>query len=224
MPKRRMKKSGTKGRSKKPGKAWYQKKYSVGEIAGKAFSTAKYLATLVNVEEKLIDSGAVAVPNTSFTTTGIVYFLTGVAQGSDYNTRNGNSIKTSYYNLGITLACGTQATFIRVILVRDRENRGATPSITDVLETVAPTAHYNHNNLRRFTVLHDSLTYLNSAVPQRTIEISKADKTHLYYQGTTSAVASADENAQFLIMLSDQASGVAAPNAVYNYRLGFVDN
>lgn len=79
-------------------------------------------------------------------------------------------------------------------------------------------------NLNRFTILHDSYFALDTYSTVKTISVSKADKTHIYYNSTTGNVTDSDENAQYLLFISDTASGATSPSAVYDYKLGFVDN
>lgn len=226
MPRRTKMRKAPKTRISRPkaSKAWYDKKYSTAELAGKAWTTAKYLATLVNVETKTIDVAPTAVANTSFTSTGLVVYLSGTAQGNDFNNRDGNSIKSQYMNLLVTITKGSSNNNCRVILFRDRENRQALPAPADVLESVDPRAQYNHTNLDRFTILKDSFFLIDDQRPTRVIEFSKADRTHIRYEGTTAGVADADENNIFILFLSDTASGATSPSAVFGFRLGFVDN
>lgn len=225
MPRKMRKAHRTRVARPKVSKAWYEKKYSTAELAGKAWKTAKYLATLVNVETKTLDTGSVFVPNTSFNSTGTVLYLTGMAQGTDYNQRVGNSIKCQYMNLVQVFFLGTNSqNTCRVILFRDRENRQSLPSVTDVLESADPRAQYNHNNTDRFTILKDQFFILDTYHPTRAFEWSKSDKTHIRYEGTTSGVSDADENNVFLLYLADSASGAASPISTYNFRLGYVDN
>lgn len=226
MPKKTKMRKAVKTKVAKPkaSKAWYDKKYSTAELASKAWTAAKYLATLVNVETKVIDVAPTSVANTAFTSTGLVVYLSGISQGTDYNNRIGNSIKSQFMNFVLQITTGNTNNRCRVILFRDREQRQALPAITDVLESADPYAQYNHNNLNRFTILKDVMTVTDTYHPTRLVEWSKSDKTHIYYSGTTNGVASADENSIFLLFLSDQASGSAAPTAIYGFRLGFVDN
>lgn len=225
MPKKTKMRKQPNTRVKRPrvSKAWYNKKYSTMELASKAWSTAKYLATLVNVETKMVDINPTTVPNTDFTSTGIVHYLSGTAQGTDYNNRVGNSIKSQFMNLVLQVSCST-ACRARVILFRDRECRQATPAITDVLEYSDPYSQYNHNNLDRFTILKDVMHSIDPYHPVRLLEWSKADKTHIRYDGTSANVSAADENSIFLLFLSDQSVSADAPSAIYGFRLGFVDN
>lgn len=211
-------------RKPRAAKGFLDTKYSIGEIASKALKTATYVAGLVNVEEKIIDSGAIAIANTQFTTAGTVFYVSGVAQGIDYNQRIGNSVKMQYIDLIMYTLAGTTSACTRVILFRDREQRQAVPAVTDVLETANPYAHYNHNNLERFTILKDEYRSIDAYHPTHPMTFTKTDRTHLRYISTAATIGSADENALFLLVLSDTASGVTSPSAVYNMRIGFVDN
>lgn len=229
MPKIKPKKGGrTTVRKRKAGArsvSWYDKKYSTKELASKAWTAAKYVASLVNVETKIMDTGALSIANTAFTSTGTVVYLSGCAQGTDYNNRIGNSIKAEYLNLNMDVEVGsTNLTTTRLIIFKDRENRQSAPAVTDVLESADVKAHYNHNNLNRFTILYDDFAVLNTYKPNRAFAINKHLGTHIYYSGTGSTSASADEGSIWMLAMSNTASGATSPTLYYDARIGFFDN
>lgn len=227
MPKIKPKKVGTASRRRpmrRQAKQWYDKKYSVGEVAHKAWTTAKYIAGLVNVETKIYDTGLISLSNTQFSNAGVVTYLSGVGQGADYNQRNGNSIKAQYQNIYAGLVRGSADSMVRVILFRDREQRQALPAVSDVLESVDVRSNYNHNNLNRFTIMKDDVKILDTYHPYQLFTYNRPLKTHVYYNGTGATIASADENSIFILFLSETSSGANSPTANFNSRLGYVDN
>lgn len=199
-------------------------KHSVAELAQKAWSTAKMVAGLVNVETKLLDTGVVSIPNTSFTNVGFVTYISGIGQGSDYSQRNGNSVKMAYQTLMCNGVRGSSDTGIRILIVRDRENRQATPAVTDILETNDVRSPYAHTTLNRFTILNDVYRTLDTYHPTFSFAYSHTDSTHLYYAGTGTTSALADENAVFALFLSETASGATSPSCFFYNRIGFIDN
>lgn len=85
--------------------------------------------------------------------------LTLIAEGPTSHTRNGLMITP--FKLDIrgyltwSAATGTTAMPVRIIIFKDRDNRGAIPLVSDVLEGTGIQSPYNHLNKKRFQILID---------------------------------------------------------------------
>lgn len=139
-------------------------------LAMKAWNATKYITSLINVEEKMFDFTQAL---TTQTYTGSVVNLSNVAEGSDYNNRDGNSILVQKLEIrgqvnSSTNNAGINAVpVIRILILRDMlQNAGADPTPADILETtgtaLAPFSPFNHildgqgnSSARRFRVLKD---------------------------------------------------------------------
>lgn len=197
---------------------------SVASTALKAYKIAKTVAALVNVEKKYLDAAG-AIPNTIFTSTGAIYLLSPLAEGSDYNQRNGNSVKFASWKMRLTVGIGTANGNIRIIIFRDNENRGATPLISELLETSLVYSPLNHTTGKRFTVLRDIFCPLNTAnVPNKSWDIYSKMNHHAKYAGAGGTTAECREGNIYIMFLSEYPSGVSAPAAYYYSRLRFIDN
>lgn len=207
-----------KGR-KPASKAWYQKRYSVGQLAAKAYKAAKYVASVVNVERKFFD-----VTNTGLSpsTVGSVYPLSQIGVGDTFNTREGNSIKAlnEYIQLSAQLNTAAEATFLRCILFMDNENNGSTPAVADVLESVGYLSPINHVNGTRFTILRDCRIILTKTGNAKEYKIYKKLGSHIKWSGSNGT--DTKEGHLYLLLLSDQATDT--PSVNFLARMRFIDN
>lgn len=183
---------------------------------------------LINVEEKFIDNNFTLSPDS---VTGAVSYLTPVPQGDDIAQREGNSIKIQrFLAKGIvrwnSSATGPQA--VRVLVVRDLQNPGATITVSDVLETIgtvsAPFQQLDFINKQngRFTVVDDQLFTVDQYNPIVPFEMNSAHDCHVFFRGGTNTVASAGNGAYFMLAVSDYAATV--PVVISSTRLYFTDN
>jgi hypothetical protein len=193
-------------------------------LASKAWQGVKLISKLINVEEKLFDvnaSGGIA-------NTGAIFNLSNIAQGTDYNNRDGDSLLTQRLDFSMiitnsTALASTGNAFIRLIIFRDNDQLGADPTVANVLQSAVVTSPLTFYTERRFDVLDDRLYAMNnngaSALQYRlSLNLNK----HIYFQNTTGADASNFEGALFLLALSDQATNT--PTISYYSRLAFTDN
>lgn len=203
----------------------------------KAWNLAKHLATLINVENKCWDvDGSTGVTVTS---TPSVINLSNIAQGSDYVNRQGDSILAQSIEfrcrvVGNPLVNGHN---MRVLIVRDKLQRGVDPVLGDVLQggsepTVQP---YLEPQEGRFDILYDEIVNLNHVeensgvsttayIPQRKVLPSLIRKwnQHIKYQNTTGADGSNWIGGLYLMAVSGDASN--GPSLRYTFRLRFTDN
>lgn len=180
------------------------------------------IATSVfNVEEKVLDT----MNNTNYTSTGTVENLSFMAQGSNYNQRDGLSVRArnlviNYYAVFNSLGSGTQT--VRVILFQDLEYQGTPPGPTNVIELASVVAPYLHYVGDRFRVLADQAEIITSAKPGTYHRIVCPVDSHITYKGPTSASADGWNGQLFALIISDQAAN--APTVNWYARLDFVDN
>lgn len=203
---------------------WYSKRYSVGQMAKKAWSTAKYVKSLINVEKKFCDitSGGTT------SSTGAVFCANLLALGTTYNTRTGISVKSKSWLFRLTLARAVANTspinIVRLILFIDNENQSALPAASDVLESVTMESPLNHLNGSRFRILSDRhITMSLNGTEGRSVEIYKSLSHHMKYNnGNTGTITDIREGSIFFLLVTDQASN--QPAFQYYSRLRFVDN
>lgn len=209
-----------KGRKSNNQVAWYNRKYSPLDLAKSAWKTAKYVKSLINVERKFCD-----FPITTAQPTISLPYLTTlnyIAQGTNYNERDGISIKATSIQMRGKMYIDPVAlmTNVRVILYMDNEPQG--PSGANiVLETGGILDPINHNYGSRFQILCDK-TFSLSTNGDETKQMSVFRKLncHLKYTGTSpNAYTACTLNC---LILSDR---VGNPPTFDGYvRIRFIDN
>jgi len=164
--------------SRRKGKRRQNQVGQVGRYAEDAFSLGKRtlkglneLRKLINIEFKRFD---VTVTGGTTSQAGAVAQLSQIAQGTDFNTRVGDSIRTQHicFNAQYFLTGASVQAIVRCIIVRDNENTGSAPSGSDVLTqagtanaTVSPHSYINFpigQTQGRFKVLFDEITSMSS--------------------------------------------------------------
>jgi len=161
---------------------------------------------------------------------GVMTPISLIAEGSDFNQRDGHSIKAISLELRAAFYSNAVAisNVIRLILFLDLEQQGVIPTTAQVLETAAgaaqqPLTSFQHDNTERFVILADELVALNSMGPgaaQRTLRLPLG--SHIRFSGSTAVIAAAREGHLFVLIVGDQA--VNAPYCGFYSRLSYVDN
>nr|UOF78571.1 capsid protein [Cressdnaviricota sp.] len=206
------------------------KKYSAGGstmaryggYALKAWNLAKMLKGLINTESKYGDSG---IQTLTPTNAGGVSYLSGLAQGLTNITRVGNSIlaKSILLNIQCVINASATNTVVRLVLFVDHDNQGATPAVTDLIQSADARAFINRVNGKRFSVLKDWQYVLNTSTgAQQNDKVFLRLAHHIKYSGTDAAIGSQLQGAMFLMVISDQATNT--PTVIYNSRLRYIDN
>ncbi len=202
-------------------KAWYDRKYSAGQLASKAWSGVKYLKKIVNVEKKIHDTSIAE----AVSSTGAIHSLHDVAQGDTINTRDGNSLKGLYlgFRMGCTQNLTATQSLIRVMVVADKQQIGdAEPSVGNILQSAVVTSYLNEDTLGRFSVLYDKVFTMaeNSDSLQKYAEWNHNFEHRIRYNGA--AATDIQKNGLFMLLLSDEATNT--PTVAITVRLRFVDN
>lgn len=210
--------------NKKGGKPWYSKKYSIGDIASKAWSGVKYIKELINVETHTVD---VAQSGGLIDYNGTVLLLNQVAQGDTRVNRQGKSIKGKYLSGRgkVSLNGGTNNT-VRLMIVQDTMNQGTAPSVSDILETTgasyAPYANIKQLANGRFKVLWTRLFNVNTvSTYSQLFKYYIKLNSHQFYDGANAT--DAQKNALYFVQISDAVTSNLPGVDVYN-RYAFYDN
>lgn len=194
-------------------------------VARAAIRGVSFLKSVLNPEKKFIDVTASPTVNSS----GSFSYLSAIAQGDDVSSRNGNSVKASSLLLRWTLQWNTASANpvrVRIIVLRDKENQGGTPTTTDLLQgagsTLAPMEMTNQSGAR-WMIYSDKTYNLSDQVPSLAPKMYvKFKNVHFKYGGTTAAVGDARENALFAFIITD--AGVNNPTATFYSRIKYYDN
>lgn len=153
--------------------SWYNKKYSIEDIAKKAIETAKTVATFINVEEKDFYLNFNGSPDGD---AALIEDCCPIALGATSAQRIGNSIKLNYFEDRTTLHADTPVNCnIRIMYIKWE---GSTdPAITDILLTAIPTAHINKNSSNKMKVISDTVYHFDEKSREGTyLEYKKSFK------------------------------------------------
>jgi hypothetical protein len=205
----------------------------VGQYFEDAWSLAKRTAVglneirkLINIEEKALDT---VQGSQTFDTTGNVYSLSTVAQGLDYNTRVGDSIRMQNIEVRWRVYKNSAAsqTIFRVIMFRDLDGYGTAPTTADVLQAVgaatAPTTPPDFLNRKRFAIVRDEFHTLNNTGDSTvTGTWIVPHNGHILYLGTTAAASSNGKGSLYLAVVSDEA--LNTPSVAFTSRIVYTDD
>jgi len=205
----------------------------VAKFAGDAYSLAtravkgvNHVLKLINIETKYYETWASAL---QFSNAAGYTYLSGLTQGTDISNRVGDSVKLQQldfnFSLNVTVGSTTQG-FMRIVLFRDLENQGATPSGAGPLSSsggsfwLAPPDYINRN---RYSILYDeAVLQLPPTYDGVCKRVSIPHNGHVKYRGTGSTSASAAEGAIFLMIWASNTSNL--PSIDYWFRMTFTDD
>lgn len=196
-------------------------------VAYSAYRLAKRANSLINVEKKFIDTANTV----STSTTPAITPLTLVAEGDDYNQRNGRSIKLSSLQCRYYINANATATIsymLRVLIIIDKDSRGSAPTASEIFQDSTNfNTPINLNNGKRFVVLFDKVTdvspsgaYTDDALKWK--QYYKKLSMHTTFMGTGATQADADNNHIYLVYMAT--GGANPPGFSYYFRTRFIDN
>lgn len=196
-------------------------------MAQKALQVALATKALLNVEYKrlYINGSGYAFANT----VGFVN-LSPIAQGDDYNTRNGNSImpKSWYFRAFLTANVNATVSAARLMFFWYNHCDGANPPAADLLQT--PTGLNNiespltYDIGKKMKVIYDKVHVFTDASKQgMQIKIfKKIYKRHIKYDGTDATIGSCSNGQLFMATITNESVNV--PTMDYYSTLRFIDN
>lgn len=201
--------------------------------AMQALKTAKWVASVINTEYKVVDTDiSMNVQNSAYSSA----YVTGILQGDDQNMRNGRSIlaKSLYFQMRIYLGSTFNHSVCRLVLVEDTAGDGSTPSASDLFVTVS-----GENAINAFRSVLTQKTMRYKIWWDKRISLDQDFKTELYiskyiklnrhhvkYVGTGSTSTNAGPGSFWLMVISTgvESGGVYPININGQVRLRFIDN
>jgi len=190
----------------------------LGTVAATRGFAPQYGSRGIPVEKKVIET---AVQSTGLVNTGVITLLNGVAQGDDFDSREGRQITVKsvqvrgYFDK--LVYTDQAAAHCRMLVIMDQQTNGAAPTMADILQDAdEPLSFMNLNNRERFKVLADVHTVLGAQNAtggfalttqgdNAWFDIYKRVSFNTTFGGTGATVASIQKNAIFAVLLSDDA-------------------
>jgi len=187
-------------------------------------------------EIKTIDSGSVG-PQTVFDTAGSVLLINGVAQGDDYNARQGRKIQMQSVLCRISVWEDPNSNFNsgeigRIMLVYDMQANGVAPTVANILQNSTWDSPNNLDNRNRFKTLYDkefvmeaanfaTAALTNGAPRPRIFKFYKKLNLPVTFSGTGATVGAISTGSLYLLYITANTS-----NSLISYtntRVRFVD-
>lgn len=191
-------------------------------LASKAFTIAKGLKNVINSEKKTYD---VEIINSTQGTTGSIVELTGMAQGDDYNGRDGRSILLKSLEVKGVMVRNTSSTstIIRIILFKDNNADGSNPTALELLTTDSNNSLRNAapHNMKRFHIYVDKVYMLDAAKSNLAkFDFYKELNHHVKY--ASSAASTSNEGSLWCYLVSND--GINSPSITLRSRVRYYDN
>jgi len=198
------------------------------QVAAKALSMAKFLASLINVEHKFKDT---VFPRAAVYSTPSVSFISGIAQGDTQSNRNGDSVKLSSVNVRGLITVGSSATTrnVRIMLINEKVSDGNVPTLSDILDnSTLPNvyARYNPDTAgSRFKVLYDKRFIVTPTTNAVKFNVYRKLKHHLKFTGTSANQTDASTGHLYILVVSDDnAVDTNTPEVEWNSCIRYIDN
>jgi len=158
-----------------------------GNIAKKAFKTAKWVAGLVNAEKKTYYREVVGITGTS---AGTSWNVIEIPQGDSSNSRNGDSVKVKNLHLTGSFTRNGSDETVRMLVVLDKQN---TLNATTLLRTPtnAQMIVYQPKSEDQFyhsKLLYDKCYNVNTYKPEFKFNIKLKINEHINYNSGSTTV------------------------------------
>lgn len=204
-----------------------------GQLARKAYSTAKFVASIVNAEKKFYDTNVALtnIDNLGFQ----IFALSLMVQGDDENQRNGRSIKgqSLVVRLLAQLQSAADSSLFRVVIIRDKAaSTSIAPTASDIFQTtssnIAPISPRNllTGAAERYDIVWDKCYQMdtNNNTIQKVMKNIPLN-SHIHYTGTSNTAADAGNGNLYVMFVSTGTSASNTGTTVSGtIRLRFYDN
>ena len=194
--------------------------------AQRALAMAKYLKSIVNVEYKVINTVGT---NTAITVAPVITQLTNIAQGDSTSTRDGSNIKivSLLWNYNIVQNASAVSTFVRCMVVHDRQTNEAIFSAADLISDVTAgdniVAPRQLDHTARFLVLYDKVhSFSDTARTNSYHQFYKKLQLKLRYDGNAGDITDLTQSSLSVVFMSNETTNT--PVITHHVRLRFVDN
>ncbi len=199
----------------------------VANLAQRALRQANKVKGMVNVEYKNHD---VITSTQTVSTGGAIVQLTNIGSGDGANSRDGRDITIKritwrYFAVQAALAV---VTYLRVILVLDKQTNEAIYTASDLLADVtannAINSPLNLDNKKRFRILYDKVHLLNDVFLNgiRPVKYNKDTTIKLTFDASTPSIADITSNSLSIFLISSETTELPT---IFSYcRLRFIDN
>lgn len=155
------------------------------------------------------------------------FHLSGIADGTLVNQRNGVQVTLRHLRLRLLAVTGTGNSRMRVIVLKDRQPDGAFPAPVDLFTNVGSTegtilSPFNVTNKKRFKILFDRTWTCNPVIqPTPLLARSIPLNFKVTYNAPGNGIAQVVTNSLILVQLGLTAGGAASPDVEMAARITF---
>lgn len=202
-----------------------------GAAAGQLWKDVKMLKSMINVEYKVNEASTIAG---SAGNTPNVLTLTNLIQGTDYNQRNGRSVKwTSIYSrLNFVAAAGAVApSTVRCILFWCKDPSGVAPTPLQMFGSATPNinAMMNLNVRKDFNIVKDFIVTISPVTGAGTPLVfrklfKKVSQHTIYNAGNTGTIADQESYSLHWFIWGSNTLAGNWPVFDVTTRLRYIDN
>lgn len=199
----------------------------VASTVGKLWRGYKNIKRLVNVEWKLHDYQS----STGVLSTGFMHAISLIAEGDDYNVRDGKSILAK--NLTLNMSCihnasGDTQQIVRVMLILDKDSREAAPNVSDFVSSYNSLyAIDGSKHLKRYKILMDRKMYVGASTDSFPSILERKYffelNHHITFDDTTANQDAAQLGHLYVLTIGSQLTN-NYPTLAFTARLRFIDN
>ena len=183
-------------------------------------------------KEKKIKDTQIGPTSTPVDGTSTIAALNLIAQGDDFDERDGEEIRITKIEMRMHIfnsASAVADTIYRVIVLRANRNvDGVMPSVEAIIETDEVDTHQNRLNRGDYTFLYDKWGILPVAttsgdIHRRILKFSKTFKKPKLatYDVAGATIGAVEKGGLFVILMNDQATN--KPTYEANFRVTYVD-
>ena len=163
----------------------------------------------------------------SFTDTGTVLLLNGIAPGTGASQRIGKKVlmKTIQFRCGIgsnTAGTNVFRGIVRMLWVYDKQANATAPTVAQILESTTGSSFMNMDNRDRFLVLADREFAIDQSGGNQSVTFKLYKKVNLpviFNAGTAGTVADITTGSVYLLLINEQAEALNATNVPKLYSL-----
>ncbi len=232
MPKKYNRRNRRMGRSRRSslGKGLDSRMNIYGSAAAQMRRDISWLMSVVNVEEKYVDTLFNA--NTMTNGIGNQSLLNGMTTGNSGVTRNGQSVKSLKCIMDFIVQVGTTTPVnCRICLIKDKAANGAAIGVGSVFQAAVDgasdytTAQRNVATVgKRVVFYYDSMFQMDTTQnTSRNVRVTIPLNFHTQYNtGTAGTIADISENSLYLLCMSS--AGATQPTFKGSVRYCFTDN
>jgi len=216
-------KGGARGRRRGPRGRGKGRMQIYGSAYGQLKRDIGWLMSVVNVEDKYIDTAG----PTTLSAAWQLFLLNGCVTGTSATTRNGQSIKLVGWEYKFFLTIDPASTTVqsaRIVVFFDRQCNAAAPTpATDIYPATVASMRIV-SQIPRYAIIYDEWIVLDPSSPSGVVgSLNRALQTHVEFNTTNGGtVADITKNSMYLMVLSD--AGASFPVLVWSSRVVFVDN